>query len=130
MIAEIYQFNNEVLSLTERPLNPLLYKEGEFQFTKTAFLEEIAEFEEGFQKQDVVVMADSIIDLCYFAIGALRRMGVTEDQARACFLAVHSANMTKKKGKLEKRGDFEDDAVKPADFVPPDQAIAHILLEL
>jgi predicted HAD superfamily Cof-like phosphohydrolase len=78
----------------------------------------------------VVKMVDALLDLCYFAIGGLRRMGLTEEQARGCFLAIHNANMTKKKGGQAKRGNFEDDAVKPADFVPPDQAIAHILLEI
>lgn len=130
MISEIYQFNEEVLALAARPLNPLTFKDGEFAFTCKAFEEEITEFREGFDKQDVVLMADAVLDLCYFAVGALKRMGITEDQARACFLAIHNANMTKKKGTNEKRGDFADDAVKPAEFVPADIAIAHILLEV
>jgi hypothetical protein len=130
MIAEIYQFNNECLNLEERPLNPMTHKAGEHDFMVTALNEEIEEYIEGFEQQDVVKMADSLIDLCYFAIGGLRRMGITEDQARACFLAIHNANMTKKKGSNAKRGDFADDAVKPADFIPADVQIAHILLEV
>lgn len=130
MIAEIYQFNNECLNLPERPLNPLTFKQGEFEFTKGAFLEEIEEMQQGYDQQDIVKMVDSVLDLCYFAVGALRRMGVSEDQARACFLAIHNANMTKKKGANATRGNFADDAVKPEGFVPPDQAIAHILLEV
>lgn len=130
MISEIFQFNSECLQLSERPLNPLTFKEGEFEFTKKAFFEEIEEMQQGYEAQDVVKMVDSVLDLCYFAVGALRRMGLTEDQARACFLAVHNANMTKKKGTNASRGNFADDAVKPTGFVAPDEAIAHILLEV
>lgn len=130
MINEIFQFNNDCLQLSERPLNPLTFKEGEFEFTKKAFLEEIQELTEGYEQQDVVKMVDSVLDLCYFAVGSLRRMGLSEEQAKACFLAIHHANMTKKKGANASRGNFADDAVKPTDFVAPDEAIAHILLEV
>jgi predicted HAD superfamily Cof-like phosphohydrolase len=130
MISEIYQFNTEVINVSERSLNPLSHKDGEFEYLVKALNEEVAEFITAYGNQDVVKMADAILDLCYFAIGGLRRMGITEDQARACFLAIHNANMTKKRGAQAKRGGFEDDAVKPTDFVPPDEAIAHILLEI
>lgn len=130
MITEIFQFNNECLQLAERPLNPLTFKEGEHEFMVKALNEELIEYIEGYQAQDVVKMTDALFDLCYFAIGGLRRMGLTEDQARACFLAIHNANMTKKKGANASRGNFADDAVKPADFLPPDQMIANILLEI
>lgn len=132
MINEIFQFNDEVLGLAQqdRPLNPMTFKAGEHDFLLKALREEIEEYIEGYEAQDVVKMVDGLFDLCYFAIGGLRRMGLTSDQAVACFEAVHNANMSKKKGTNGKRGDFEDDAVKPVNFVPPDEAIAHILLEI
>jgi hypothetical protein len=41
-------------------------------------------------------------------------------------MAIHTANMTKKRG-MTSRGS-EEDAAKPAEFVPPDQVIGQILL--
>lgn len=71
---------------------------------------------------------DACIDAAYFALGAMARAGLTEAQAIACFGAVHDANMTKKLGVVERRGNGSvPDAVKPADFVPPDEAIYEIL---
>jgi len=130
MIPEIFQFNDQVLGLKDqdRPLQPLTFKDGEHEFMLKALNEEIAEYTEGFEKQDIVTMVDSLLDLCYFAIGGLRRMGLTQNEACSCFLAIHLANMTKKKGTNAKRGDFADDAVKPESFRPPDEVIRNLLL--
>lgn len=125
MIREIFHFNDAVINIGQRELNPLTQKEAEW--TLKAWAEEADEFRDAFEKQDMVKMVDSALDITYFAIGTLRRMGLNEAQAMACFMAIHLANMTKKKGALATRGDFADDAVKPAEFVPPDIRIAEIL---
>lgn len=71
---------------------------------------------------------DAVIDAAYFAVGAMSRAGLTEEQAIDCFLAVHEANMRKKRGVVASRGDMGvADAAKPADFVPPDEKIYEIL---
>ena len=71
---------------------------------------------------------DACIDASYFALGAMARAGLTASQALLCFQAVHEANMTKKAGVVASRGDMGvTDAVKPAEFVPPEGRIYEIL---
>lgn len=126
LISAVFDFNEQVIGVpADKPLNPLTEKEA--TWTAKALREEIVEFEQGFEQQDIVKMVDSCLDEVYFAIGTCKRMGLTREQTVACFMAIHTANMTKKKGKVATRGDFADDAAKPADFVPPDQAIGKIL---
>jgi hypothetical protein len=59
-------------------------------------------------------------------MGTLKKMGLTREQVYECMMAIHTANMTKKRG-MTSRGS-EEDAAKPAEFVPPDQVIGQILL--
>lgn len=126
IINQVFDFNEHVIGVpADKALNPLT--EAEATWTAKAFREETDEFETAFADQDIVKMVDSALDLVYFAIGTCKRMGLTREQTAACFAAIHTANMTKKKGKVAARGDFGDDAAKPADFVPPDQAIGRIL---
>jgi predicted HAD superfamily Cof-like phosphohydrolase len=126
IVSSVFDFNEQIIGVAaDKPLNPLT--EAEAQWTAKAFREETEEFEQAFADQDIVKMADSALDIVYFAIGTCKRMGMTREQTVASFLAIHNANMTKKKGKVAARGDFADDAAKPADFVPPDQAIGRIL---
>jgi phosphoribosyl-ATP pyrophosphohydrolase len=123
VIGLIYDFNEQVIKLPPMPLNPLT--PDQYNWIKAFILEETAEFTLAYERQDIVGMVDGVIDLIYGALGTLKKMGVTREQALACFMAVHSANMTKKKG-VTHRG-HEEDATKPAEFVPPDQAIGTIL---
>lgn len=125
MITEIFRFNEEIIGV-DTPEARMLTA-AEWEWLKTALKEEMTEMEAAYIAGDIAGMVDGGLDLVYFAIGALRRMGLTSDQAWDCFFAIHKANMTKKKGKLEKRGDFEHDAVKPENFVPPEQVIKQIL---
>lgn len=55
-------------------------------------LEEINEFLEATEKQDIVEQADAMIDTIYFALGTLVEMGVEPDQL---FEIVQHANMSK-----------------------------------
>ena len=104
-------------------MNPLTQKQ--FDWTVKFCNEEVDEFKEAFAKQDIVGMVDAVWDLIYGAMGTLKKMGLTREQATACLFAIHEANMTKKKG-VTHRGS-EEDAAKPADFVPPEERIGHIL---
>jgi predicted HAD superfamily Cof-like phosphohydrolase len=125
MIREIFLFNDQVIGIGPQPLNPLTQKQAEWLLK---FIdEEATEFREAFESQDIVKMVDAVIDLCYGAMGTLRKMGLDESQAMASFMAVHIANMSKEKGNVARRGDSTEDAVKPEGFVPPDVRIAEIL---
>ena len=71
---------------------------------------------------------DAIIDLKYFAVGVLYKMGLSPDMQKACCTAVHSANMEKKLGTVAKRAvEGAADAVKPEGWVSPEERIIEIL---
>lgn len=124
IIDKIFDFNEQVINLPEIvPLNPLTEKQH--NWTQTFCKEELAELQDAFQEQSVVHMTDAVCDLIYGAMGTLKKMGLTREQARACFDAVHAANMTKKRG--DKGRGSDEDATKPANFVPPEDKIGEIL---
>jgi hypothetical protein len=122
-IPKIFDFNEQVIGLTGLSLNPLTNKQREW--LNDFVQEELTEFGQAFAKQDIVGMVDATIDLCYGAMGTLVKLGLTREQAVLCFDAVHDANMTKKKGRTHRGSD--EDAAKPADFVPPEERIGFIL---
>ena len=123
IIDQIFDFNELIIGTGDVELNCLTVKQ--FEWTNTFVNEELIEFREAFEKQDVVGLVDAIGDLIYGAMGTLKKMGLSREQARQAFAAIHAANMTKKRGNKGRGSD--EDAVKPAGFVPPEEAIAHIL---
>lgn len=123
IIDQIFDFNEQIIGTGDVPINPLTQKQ--FDWTNKFVLEELNELLEAYQKQDVVGMADAVGDLIYGAMGTFKKMGLTRDQVRLCFAAIHQANMTKKRG--DKGRGSDEDAVKPDDFVPPEEVIADIL---
>jgi hypothetical protein len=147
MIREIFEFNTECLNVHAKE-QPYL-EHAHAMFCVKALREEANELQaehldslhEGGDlipvtwtdptcieaRVQTVKSVDAALDAAYFAIGLLRRAGLTEDQAIDCFMAVHVANMTKKKGVNARRDTGVADAVKPADFVPPDLQIYEIL---
>lgn len=124
-IHAVVEFNKKVLKIEPRPLHPL--EGGELQATRKAFAEELDEFDKAHDQGDFLGQIDAIVDLTYFAFGALYKMGLTADQINDVCMAVHSANMEKKLGVVEKRGNPLGDAVKPDGWVGPEERIAQIL---
>lgn len=125
VINSIFDFNEQVVGLNDVPINTLTQKQ--FEWTIKFCQEELTEFTEAYQKQDAIGMVDGILDLIYGAMGTMKKMGLTREQTLKCFQAIHAANMTKKRG-MTSRGS-EEDAAKPADFVPPEQLIGMILFD-
>ena len=128
MIEQVCEFNKEMLGVVRKELCP--WPQHEYDFLLKALHEEIDEMKVAYAEQDIIGIVDSLLDLCYFAIGGGYRAGVTPEQIRACFNVIHHANMNKKKGVNAKRDTGAEDAVKPADWVPPEKAMASILLQL
>lgn len=125
---QVVDFNQVILQVEQREIGPL--PQNEFEISMSCLNEEIDEFEESYHKHDVIGSVDAIVDLMYFAVGVLYKMGLTADQINRVQTAVHEANMTKKRGHLAKRGDgVAADAVKPADWISPEERIAKILSE-
>lgn len=80
--------------------------------------EELEEFGEAVNAEDMVKAADALADLVYVALGTAHQMGLPFDEIWA---AVHKANMQKMRG-IGKRG-MVYDAVKPPEWVGPEAEI-------
>lgn len=123
MFSRVFKFNQEVVGLEPRKLDIL--EREEKAWLASCLREEVTELEISDQ---VVHQVDAVIDSIIFAMGGLFRLGLTEEQAQACFDAVMDANFEKKAGQLKRR--FHKgvaDAVKPEGWVGPEQRIAEIL---
>lgn len=125
MMTQVIEFNRDILGIAARAIEPL-------NFTESSHLikclnEETQEFKEAYEYGDFIKQTDSLLDLVYFALGGLYKMGFTADMTAEIFTAIHEANMTKKKGKVAHRDTGAADAVKPNGWIPPEQRIADIL---
>lgn len=123
---QVIDFNQKVLKIEVRVHAPLAVHEHDISIK--CLEEEIREFKEAHETGDFIGQIDAIIDLQYFAMGMLYKMGLTGEQIDRCMTAVHEANMEKKLGVVARRGDgTAADAVKPTDWVAPEQRIGEIL---
>lgn len=126
IIDAVYTFNEQIIQMpSDLPLQPLNVKLREWFIS--AIHEEINEFRAAHDADDFVGQTDAILDIIYFAVGRLQQMGLTRNQAQSCFVAVHEANMTKKRGAQAKRGNLESDAIKPDNWSSPEERIKKIL---
>lgn len=127
MISEIYEFNTKLLNV--KTGNPNSLTKAEFDWLLGALFEEIDELREAHDKAQIIDAVDALIDLSYFAIGGLVRMGLTEQQIQECFNTVHQANMAKKQGIKDTRptdGSIAD-AIKPADWKAPEEKMKEVI---
>lgn len=125
-VDQVVEFNQRVLKIDQRPIDML--KTSEFEISMKCLQEELDEFEEAFKSGDIIGCIDAIIDLKYFAVGVMYKMGLTPDHMKQCMTAVHEANMEKKLGVNAKRAvEGAADAVKPEGWIPPEERIANIL---
>lgn len=125
-VDQVVEFNQRVLKIDQREVDML--KPKEFEISMKCLQEELDEFEEAFESGDIIGCIDAIIDLKYFAVGVMYKMGLTPENMKLCMTAVHEANMEKKLGVVAKRAtDGVADAVKPEGWVSPEERIANIL---
>lgn len=120
--AQVSEFNKEVIGYSQ-PLAPEMLPSDVLDLSLIQLREEIDELE---QARTVTEQVDALIDLLYFANGALYKIGLSELDYTYCSTAVHLANMTKAAGKKAARGydGTAQDAVKPANFEGPERKIA------
>ena len=112
---KVLDFQKKVLKNTI-PARGVQTISADFEERTTTYInEEVAELKAAFEAKDQAEIVDALIDLTYFAMGAVAQMGVPFNQA---FDDVHKANMTKKKGVKAERG-LTDDAAKPKTFKAP-----------
>jgi predicted HAD superfamily Cof-like phosphohydrolase len=87
-------------------------------------MEELSELMKAHEKDNLVDAADAIADLAYVTMGCAHHMGI--DLPRILNI-VHAANMQKVPGTTT-RG-YQQDAVKPDNWVGPEELIALDLFE-
>ena len=111
LIPKIYNFNITVLNLISRIGTIKELDPDEAQWLIEALTEEIDEFKVARENEDIIEQVDALIDLVYFAIGGLVRLGLTQEQTNACFNAVHRTNMMKRQSPNPTRPKLNTDAV-------------------
>ena len=125
-VSEVVHFNQVILGIEQRPVG--LLNDAELNISIKSLNEEIDEFETEHANGNIIGAIDGIVDLLYFGIGVLYKMGLSDEEIGQVCSAVHNANMDKKKGVNARRGDGSAaDAVKPENWVGPEERIASIL---
>ena len=125
-VQDVIEFNRDLLGLAPRA--PSMMPVEESAHLTMALQEELQEFNDAVVEGNVVGAVDAIVDLMYFAVGGLWKLGLSHEQMVQCMKAVHAANMLKRKGKVAKRHTGAADAVKPEDWVAPEETIRAILV--
>lgn len=122
---QVSEFNRTILGYTP-PASVQLLPEEVKKLSLIQLREEVQELEDSKTATDEV---DALLDLIYFAYGALYKMGITHHIFGAAHTIVHNANMTKAAGKKANRGydGTAQDAVKPENFVPPETLISVLI---
>ena len=119
MTGDTERFNRLVTNVPVPDVPTVLNRER-LQWANTAFEEEMTEFNQAVNDEDVLEAADGLIDLVFFALGRLGEMGIP---AKAVWEGVAAANLLKKQGSLAKRpGSMGHDAVKPDGWAPPNHS--------
>lgn len=112
MLVDVERFHKEVLHHPPaREPGPL--QDQEEEDLRKCLDEELEEFDGAITVEG---QADALIDLVYFALGGLLRMGLPPG---AAFAKVHAANMAKERGRNPHREKQHVDAVKPEGWEAP-----------
>ena len=121
-MSAIYEFGVEVNEHIGFPEDKLTLKYAQ------SIEDFVNEFSKNYELNDMVNSVISIALVCRACCAIFGEFGLSAYKAERVMDAVYTANMTKKKGVNAKRGDGQAaDAVKPADFAPPEEKIAEIL---
>ena len=107
-------------------VNPKLVPREVFEFRLRFLREELRELTQAYEDGDLEVIADSLVDLVYVALGTAHFHGLPWEEL---FAEVQRANLSKERAvssEHSKRGSSLD-VVKPAGWTPPQ--VGRILLE-
>lgn len=120
MINEAYELVRSFQEMAEQPIGefPQSLNRQRCNIRSKWMREEIEEFE---NSNTVYEQADAIVDLLYYALGALVEMGVKPDEL---FMLVHEYNVKKISGK---RCDDDGKVMKPCGWQHPDRKIKEII---
>lgn len=129
IIESVCAFNRDLLGINRVEDGPVLLPDEEARWLCRALNEEVEEFREAHNADQLAHSVDALIDLMYFTVGGLWRMGLSPMQIETCFEVIHQANMTKRLGQKASRptDGTVADAVKPVDWVDPIKALEQLL---
>jgi predicted HAD superfamily Cof-like phosphohydrolase len=129
VIESVCTFNRDLLGVNRLDAGPALMPDEEARWLYTALTEEVEEFKAAHSGGQLPHSVDALIDLMYFTIGGLWRMGVEPRLIEECFEVVHQANMTKRRGQKASRptDGTVADAVKPTDWIDPITTLKSLL---
>lgn len=104
----------------------------DIDFECPEFIESIEEdlraIEAAYDLKSNVAYMTNVAVLLNSVMVRLDAIGLSRKQCEDIMTAIYEANMTKKRGSNAKRGDGQvADAVKPTDFIPPEDKIAYII---
>lgn len=125
IISKIVTFNQTILGIKKR--EKLMQSPEEFALGVRCLAEEIQELRDAWEDADYINCVDALLDLCYFAVGILHKMGLTSQEIEEAFNIVHDCNMKKFAGINEKRNTGAVDAVKPEGWEPPEMRLYNLL---
>ena len=131
----VEKFNHELVGVPVRPFPYFLgQEEATWLFNViweerdeliNVLAEERMEFMDAWYDDEPIEQIDALMDLIYFAMGGLTRLGVTAEQSDEIFKCIHERNMLKKSGNKDRGSDL--DATKPADWDGPEEQITKIM---
>lgn len=121
-----HEFNTKLIGINRKP--GTVEDKSEFDWMIGTVLEELDELQTAHEEGDFIAELDSVTDALYFIGGFMTRMGIPPKVAKEIFSVVHDCNMMKKKGMKKERDHVHSlDAIKPNDWVAPEDAIMKIL---
>jgi predicted HAD superfamily Cof-like phosphohydrolase len=125
IVSDVVDFNEIILGIEPRSRDHL--SPEEFDISVRCLHEEVDEFKTAHGEQDYIGCIDAILDGVYFSFGILYKMGLTTEEINQCFASIHLCNMTKVRGTNAKRDTGAADAVKPEDWIGPEDRMREIL---
>lgn len=100
----------------------------EFEFRHKFMQEELDEFERAWNDGDLTKQFDALLDLQYVVLGTALMMGLLPRTWFDGFMAVHGANMQKRRAAdLGIEGRHAYDVRKPPGWVPPEARLLELL---
>jgi predicted HAD superfamily Cof-like phosphohydrolase len=118
MYQDVTLFNTMIIGIDhpDGKFKPL--DEEQCHWFQKVVCEELDEYLAAYTQQDPNEQIDAVLDLVYFALGTLVKMGMTNQQIRHAWQQIQDANMKKVLG--DKGRGSAQDAIKPEGWKKPE----------
>jgi len=98
--------------------NPTIPQKDRRKLRQSLLEEELREFKEAWKKDDIVGVADALVDLQYVLLGTVVEFGLAS-KFEELFDEVHKSNMTKLKKNGKPRYRKDGKVIKSKEFIEP-----------